>query len=948
MTNNKKRILIANDASYLASGYGVYGKEILSRLHNSGKYEVAELGCYATIKSPEIKNIPWKFYPNAVNAEDKRFEQYKNNHANQFGAWRFNRCLIDFKPDIVFDVRDYWMYSYQETSPFKKHFNWVIMPTVDSAPQRPEWLYTFANADIVVPYTDWAKRVLSESCGSNINLFPKIANAGINPNEFYPIENKAQHKINIIGDNKYIVGAVMRNQKRKLFADLLEVFRKYLDKLKSESKTDIYNKSILYLHTSYPEDNGWDFPTLLLEYNLIDKVYFSYVCRNCKHFFPSKFQNSIVNCPNCKENSASFCSVSNPASTEQLNKVYNLFDIFLQYAICLGKDEQIRIKRNDKVLWMPISQVKIGDEAWTHNNRWKKISNVWKNLAKSVGEKVLSISVHSDYETLLATENHEFPAYTSTELAVKHRSVKENIGYYLYNKKALPEPGRYNLKNLKPGDMLCYPIDDSVQDIDRIDISKEIDCSDYLVLDSFIETSPKYSYPRYIAIDENFCKFVGLFAADGSWQTTSSVNGIKITSHLKETANHHLAKSCINLISSVSNVKSKRLYKNREGRDDALWSKLHAKLFAKWFSKHEHKKLPGWAMYLPLEKQKMVLQGLFMGDGHFIKDSNTSVYCTISSTLADQIKHILRRLRISFNARKVNKSCNRKPQYKFEVPGNIKNGEFLSNRIRNTRNTYYNNQHLIQIKNIVDSDYNDDVWCVTVEDDHTMMTKIGATFQCEGFGMPTIEAASCGIPIASVDYSAMTEIAENLGGIKIPVKKLFREMETNANRAYPDNDFVVDLLYKYFVNTDQNFKNKWGAETRQKCCDIYTWDNVYKVWDEVFDSVDINSKVSWDAPISPTNHESIKVPPHLNPREFIEYICYTVINDPSLINTAFIQTLIKDMQARLISRNGMTHTIDYNQAVKMLEGVLNNKIALEIMRTNPHLQTEEDYLKCQQ
>ena len=552
MKHTKKKILIANDASFLASGYGVYGKEILSRLHNSGKYEVAELGCYATTSNTEIKNIPWKFYPNAVNTDDKRLDQYKANGANQFGAWRFNRAILDFKANIIFDVRDYWMYSYQETSPFKKHFNWVIMPTVDSAPQRPEWLYTFSNADIVVPYTDWAKKVLTESCGSNINLFPKIANAGINPDEFYPIENKEQHKINILGENKYVVGAVMRNQKRKLFADLFEVFRKYLDKLKSESKVDIYNKSILYLHTSYPEDNGWDFPTLLLEYNLLDKVYFSYVCRNCKHFFPSKFQNTIINCPNCKKGAASFCSVSNPASTAQLNTVYNLFDIFLQYAVC------------------------------------------------------------------------------------------------------------------------------------------------------------------------------------------------------------------------------------------------------------------------------------------------------------------------------------------------------------------------------------------------------------EGFGIPSIEAASCGIPIALVDYSAMTEIAEKLGGIKIPVKKLFREMETNANRAYPDNDFVVDLLYKYFINTNQESKNKWGAETRQKCCEIYTWDNVYKVWEEVFDSIDINSKLPWDAPISPTNHESIKVPPNLNSREFIEYICHNVINDANLINTAFIQTLIKDMQARLVARNGTTYVLDYNKAVSSLEGIMNNKIALEQMRTNPQLQASEDYLQCQQ
>lgn len=1328
MKHTKKKILIANDASFLASGYGVYGKEILSRLHNSDKYEVAELGCYATTTNTEIKNIPWKFYPNAVNADDKRFDQYKANGANQFGAWRFNRAILDFKANIVCikpntlvhtktgyrpisdikigdyvmshsghyrkvlktmkrqhngvlvsikanadfqslslteehpvlvykkrnqtnqkksiqkiyegikpqfipaknvevgdlvvlpknkenydylkihiadylvnytnlndkiypvkntntnglnniididydfgvligyiigdgcilnsgititfhlreesfatnaqrillekfglesvirtdkikncltvicnsvllsefltavvgtkadkkvpsfcwtapanikqglikglfcsdgcykkntvsftsihkhlayevrqlcadlsipvcinkcakaynvegygesaillhnivnknsidalqlddvhksrkvinfvngdmvasikkiikkqysgqvynlevdidnsyvanwcvhncDVRDYWMYSYQETSPFKKHFNWVIMPTVDSAPQRPEWLYTFSNADIVVPYTDWAKKVLTDSCGLNINLFPKIANAGINPNEFYPIENKEQHKINIFGENKYVVGAVMRNQKRKLFADLFEVFRKYLDKLKSESKIDIYNKSILYLHTSYPEDNGWDFPTLLLEYNLLDKVYFSYVCRNCKHFFPSKFQNSVINCPNCKQGAASFCSVSNPASTAQLNTAYNLFDIFLQYAICLGKDEQIRIKRNDKVLWMPISQVKIGDEAWTHNNRWKPIVDVWKNLAKSHNKRILELSVHGDYETLIATEDHEFPAFTQKEIQNdKSRSVREKIGDKLRENKSLPEATQYDLASLKSGDMLLYPIDDTVADIDSIDISKEIDCSDYLVLDSFIETSPKYSYPRFISINEDFCRFVGLFAADGCWESNKT-NRIKITSHINEIDNQHISQNIFASLSSTNNVSCERVYKNRQGKDDLLCSTIHTHLFAKWFSKHEHKKLPDWVMYLPLEKQKMVLQGLFMGDGHFIKEYNTSVYCTISSTLADQLKHILRRLRISFNARKVNKPGNRKPQYRFEVPGNIKDGEFLSNRIRNTRNTYYNNQHLIQIKNISVSDYNDDIWCVTVNDDHTMTTKISATKNCEGLGIPQLEAAACGVPIASVDYSAMTEIAEKLGGIKIPVKKLFREMETNANRAYPDNDFVVDLLYKYFINTNQEFKNKWGAETRQKCYEIYTWDNVYKVWEEVFDSIDINSKLPWDAPVSPTNHESIKVPPNLNPREFIEYICYTVINDPNLINTAFIQTLIKDMQARLVSRNGTTYVLDYNKAVSSLEGIMNNKIALELMRTNPQLQGPEDYLQCQQ
>lgn len=335
-TTTKKRIFIVNDASFLNTGYSIYGREILSRLHNSGKYEVAELGCYADINNPAIKNIPWKFYPNAVNSGDKRTDQYRSNNINQFGLWRFNRCLADFKPHIVFDIRDYWMFSYQEVSPYRPYFHWVIMPATDSAPPKLEWLYTFANADIVVPYTRWAKNTLTNSCGNQINLFPKIANAGINGNEFYPIENKKEHKIKYFGEDLNIIGTVMRNQKRKLLADLMLAFKKYLARLKQNNQTDLYNKTYLYLHTSYPEDAGWDIPALLLEHGIANKTYFTYQCRACGNFFPSKFQQSVTVCKHCGNRAAGLASPVNGISTSNLNQVYNLFDLFVQYAICEG------------------------------------------------------------------------------------------------------------------------------------------------------------------------------------------------------------------------------------------------------------------------------------------------------------------------------------------------------------------------------------------------------------------------------------------------------------------------------------------------------------------------------------------------------------------------------------------------------------------------------------
>jgi len=545
----KIRIFLVNDASFLNTGYSIYGKEILTRLHKNPKFEVAELGCFCENSNPEIKKIPWKFYSNGVSAGDKRLPDYKANSINAFGQWRFNRCVADFMPHIVFDIRDYWMFSYQENSPYKKYFNWIIMPATDSAPPKVEWLYTYNNADMVVPYTNWAKKVLSEHCGKNIKLFPKIANAGINPDEFYPIENKTQHKINFFGQDISVVGVVMRNQKRKLFPDIMMAYKKYLEKIK-HSNPELYNKSYLYLHTSYPEESGWDLPSLLLEYGILDKTYFSYVCRGCKEFFPSKFQGPIQPCKICNKGSATIAGSSVGIDTKQLNSVYNFFDLFVQYAIC------------------------------------------------------------------------------------------------------------------------------------------------------------------------------------------------------------------------------------------------------------------------------------------------------------------------------------------------------------------------------------------------------------EGFGMPQVEAAACGVPIVSVDYSAMTEIVDRLQGYKIPVKRTFRELETNADRVYPDIDYTTEVFYDFFVNASLEFRQKQSQKTRDLCVSYYTWDNVYSVWEECFNSVDINSKISWDSKHTiSTHHKTNIVPKELRNTQFVEYICHNIINNPDLLKTAAIQCLIRDLSNGIVAKNGNITSITKNQAIQVLEGYLNDQVNCDKMRLDPKTINKEDFIK---
>ena len=318
----KKRILFCGEATYLNTGYATYAREVMRRLHSTQKYELAEFASYGDLRDPRASSIPWKMYPNMpTNDEEKK--RYEEVPTNQFGEWQFEPVLLDFQPDIVCDIRDFWMFEHQERSPYRPYFHWVIMPTVDASPQNEQWIATFASADGVFNYSDWGREVLQNESNNTVKCLgtaPPSANAA-----YTPIEDKIQHKINMGLDPEIkFIGTVMRNQRRKLFPDLFEAFRMFLDISK---RKDIF----LYCHTSYP-DLGWDIPKLLNRYKISSKVFFTYICNACEHTFPSLFSDARGKCPKCGKFAAGLSNVQKGASYEYLASVMNVFDLYIQYA----------------------------------------------------------------------------------------------------------------------------------------------------------------------------------------------------------------------------------------------------------------------------------------------------------------------------------------------------------------------------------------------------------------------------------------------------------------------------------------------------------------------------------------------------------------------------------------------------------------------------------------
>ncbi len=309
------------------SGFGRYSFEILSRLTSNPNYEIAEFASY--LKDDYVSDVPWKVYPNIPIDGSNDIKIYNSNQTNQYGQWRFEKVVLDFRPDIVFDIRDYWMFAYQELSPVRPYFHWIIGPTIDSIPQKTEWLKTFENADLVLTHTDWAGDYL-KSLNRPINLGPCISDS-VDPEQFKPVSwTKSFHKCKFgIPPDAFIIGSVMRNQKRKLIAELFSSLRQIINK--SENK-----KIYLYLHTSYPEINGWNIPELLQEFDIYNHVLFTYYNPNSKQMFPSLYKGVKIPCIYNHEEYAVFPNVVHGVSNDQLKDIYNMFDIYVQYAICEG------------------------------------------------------------------------------------------------------------------------------------------------------------------------------------------------------------------------------------------------------------------------------------------------------------------------------------------------------------------------------------------------------------------------------------------------------------------------------------------------------------------------------------------------------------------------------------------------------------------------------------
>jgi hypothetical protein len=170
---------------------------------------------------------------------------------------------------------------------------------------------------------------------------------------------------------------------------------------------------------------------------------------------------------------------------------------------------------------------------------------------------------------------------------------------------------------------------------------------------------------------------------------------------------------------------------------------------------------------------------------------------------------------------------------------------------------------------------------------------------CEGLGVPLVEASVCGIPVCATNYSGMSSVLKNVGGHPIPVLALHTEAETNRLMALPDNTALAEYI-REFVAMPETMRSRIGFNTHHKALTHYgSWSKVAQVWMNVFDSVELPEANMWaTAPIDFLDINSLPPTPDLariSDEQFVNWLLTQVVRRPDWSQTYIGLKMIRDL-----------------------------------------------------
>jgi intein/homing endonuclease len=156
-----------------------------------------------------------------------------------------------------------------------------------------------------------------------------------------------------------------------------------------------------------------------------------------------------------------------------------------------------------------IEYIKVGDEVITHNNKTKKVTELF---TRPYTGRLYSLNVSGFDNDFRMTEDHL--VYTFENI-----SPRKNSNRYT------PGKGKWvAVKDLQPNDRVFIPYGNEFNEYQEINLQDYLREEDYEIVNDRIlikNTKKDNSLPLKIKVDENFARLIGLYLAEGGTRTNN-------------------------------------------------------------------------------------------------------------------------------------------------------------------------------------------------------------------------------------------------------------------------------------------------------------------------------------------------------------------------------------------------------------------------------------------
>ncbi len=401
-------------------------------------------------------------------------------------------------------------------------------------------------------------------------------------------------------------------------------------------------------------------------------------------------------------------------------KLHDPFEWFRERCILPG--ELMNLQDGQK----KVEDVVVGDIALTHKGRYRKV----------IG---------------LGHKSYEGKAYSVEPYYLSKAKVTEDHPFWA-KKKLTDEPDWIKVQHLSKKDWVFIPVDREVIDVEKINIFDHLDINDWVVEDNYItgkkekllykNRSLRNQIPTEFEVTDEFLWLLGLYMAEGysndkaiSWYISNQELYIR----------DRIIDNCKQVFGLDVRCSEN---KNDNTLNVCLTAQPLAKVFHNWCGKNAHDKhLPEWVMYLPVEKQRIVLEGILDGDGCYQDDK--IYFLSVSPRFTEQVRRLMLRCgyfpSISHRSKKDFKTQEKidgtnttlillgRDQYKFlnDINAIANNGYVYDKRLTgpykpiNRKQRFITHQEddgaWVQVRKIEKFNYSGEIYYFTVDEDHSFV-----------------------------------------------------------------------------------------------------------------------------------------------------------------------------------------------------------------------------------